>query len=151
MARHARALGDGAASPRPRGAAADELYMWHRSRRHTNTNKRLCEEIWDKGSGYTRNDRDVLSFFFYNAPPGEGPVKKSFAEIADQLEMKAITVGRCVRKLETGNLLLPTWKVGRTTFYRPNPLLNYDGASAQQRAAAFGVPVPLVPYPEVAG
>ncbi|MFE2857813.1 hypothetical protein ACFXJO_42675 [Streptomyces lavendulae] len=90
----------------------------------------------------------MLSLMFWNAPPGGGAVKLSFVEIAHKLEMKAVTVGRAMKKMESGHLIIPAWEVGKTTFYRVNPLLNYDGRSAQQRAATYGVPVPLVPHPD---
>ncbi|MFD8637224.1 MarR family transcriptional regulator [Streptomyces sp. NPDC059533] len=125
-----------------------EGYDWSRSKRHTNTNKSLGKEIWDKDSGLNRNDRDVLGFYIFNSPPGGGPVRQSFAEIADRLEMKRVTVGRCVGRLETAKLLIVAEKVGRVKFFRLNARFNFDGKSTQQRAAVRGVPHPVIPLPE---
>ncbi|MFJ4880889.1 transcriptional regulator [Streptomyces sp. NPDC088745] len=127
-------------------------YAWSGGGRHANVSKGVGKKVWDKSSGLNRNDRDVFGFFVFNSPRGGGPVRKTYAEIAERLDMRPVTVGRCVGRLALGGLLIEAEKVGRVKFFRVNPRVAFDGPSEQQRShvASQKVPHPKLPLEEVA-
>ncbi|WP_189970461.1 transcriptional regulator [Streptomyces violascens] len=125
----------------------DRPYDWSGGGRHVNASKKLGAALWEKGSGYTRNDKLVYGYYLFNSPPGDEPLRQSFREIGGSLELRPTAVGKSVGNLNRGGFLLETEKVGRVKFYRLNSRAAYDGPSGQQRRATEHARHPVTTCP----
>ncbi|XIG72906.1 transcriptional regulator (plasmid) [Streptomyces sp. SGAir0957] len=113
--------------------------------RHANVGKELMALVWQKGSGYDQNDRDVYAFFIAHSPEGDDPLRMTSKEIGTELGIRPQTVGKSITKLNQGGLLLKAETVGRMNFYRVNPRAAYDGSAVDQLEATKTARHPMVP------
>ncbi|MFE2529440.1 MarR family transcriptional regulator [Streptomyces sp. NPDC059382] len=115
--------------------------------RHVNVGKGLMAKVWDKDSGYSRNDRDILGFFMAHSPEGGSPLRMNFKEIAELLGVRQDSVAASVAKLHAGGLLLLKEEIGRMRFFAPNPRAAFDGPAVDQLEATKAARHPVVPAP----
>ncbi|MEV7082375.1 winged helix-turn-helix domain-containing protein [Streptomyces sp. NPDC093516] len=125
----------------------DKPYDWSGGGRHVNASKKLGAGLWKKGSGYTKNDKLVYGYYLFNAPPGDEPLRMSFREIGNDLELRPNAVSKSVGNLNRGGFLLEAEQVGRVKFYKLNSRAAFDGPSGQQRMAAQHVRHPVTTCP----
>lgn len=123
-------------------------YDWRpHTGRHINVPKTLLRAIWDKDSGYTQNDRDILGFYLGHCPEGTEPLRMTFKEISQKLGIRPDAVAKGVTKLHRGNILVLGEVVGRMKFYKLNPRAAFDGPATAQNEATQETRFPEVPLP----
>ncbi|MGW0886179.1 helix-turn-helix domain-containing protein [Streptomyces sp. NPDC002671] len=122
-------------------------YLWSGGGRHVAVSKSLAAGVWEKDSGYTKNDKLVYGYYLFNSPSGDEPLRQSFREIGINLELRPNAVSKSVGNLHRGGFLLKAEEVGRVTFYKVNPRAAYDGSSRQQRKATQTARHPVVRCP----
>ncbi|MGW7415801.1 helix-turn-helix domain-containing protein [Streptomyces sp. NPDC054863] len=125
----------------------ERAYSWGQGGRHENVSKVLAGAVWKKGSGYTKNDKLVFGYYLWHSPPGDDPLRESFREIGENLELRPTAVSKSVGNLNRGGFLLEAEAVGRVTFYKVNPRVAYDGSSDQQRRATKTARHPVTTCP----
>lgn len=120
-------------------------YSWRG--RHVNVSKALGAAVWQKDSGYDRNDRDVLGFYIFNSGEKAARLEKTFDEIGQELGMNPRQVSKSVKKLHAGGLLLEAGTMARVQLYRLNARFGYDGPAEEQVKTVADMRHPVIPAP----
>ncbi|GHH26077.1 ArsR/SmtB family transcription factor [Streptomyces rubradiris] len=120
-------------------------YSWRG--RHMNVSKEMGAAVWQKDSGYDRNDRDVLGFYIFNSGKDAERVELTYDEIGQRLGMNPRQVSKSIKKLHAGGFLLEAGRMAKVKLYRLNGRFAYDGSAEDQVKAVADMRHPVVPAP----